>query len=660
MKYFCAQCQQKFNVTDISANLYAECHQEIINNLQRIRESVSDSQEALLSRIDSFSQFCNNERLFAKYLMLDRSQIQQRLINPVWNSTSLSGKLELTLQWLIDVYSSSGAAAADDADPDKEQGIALSSINASLRSRILYSKYMDFVFFPVKGSKNELVFDYITPHGGESNQSNSGSSFARVCPHCGKIVSRAVGRAQEIVIGLLGSPRAGKTSCVTAIASALYSNRYSRYGLTVEIFNNDNQWQRLKHEIDEYDAGYVVTKTPEGQTEVPSYSLLVRLGQEQKGLIERVFTFVDMPGEFWQKGNGITDDFYKQYAGIYENIDCTWFFLNKLAVHQSDLGEDHTKDELRKLMDANAQGTAELSSAPGDMRARIEEERRQKKRQNQIRLQRETADTSETIGGAIAANISANLNLLRGHLESHGHQMPPFSFIITKTEVLCEENNADEINNLGRYNLFPVENGQILQHNLAGRNEQEFKSVLGYSPEKRCFYIKEEEFFAKNKTLWEFVKNTNNGMHLALEGACPRRFYISMAAYGHLAKRRDKDPNDPTYEFEATPPTPYHEMYPLLWTLAITGALHIHHACIWHKPSLGDILFRTGGGTNESNYMNVPFDCATPAGSSKRNAKESEQDAHLLWKDISANMLLYNQKGLSRLYTVTKFNHPRR
>lgn len=640
MKYFCAECQQKHEITEIAADLYDVCIEEVRNNLLKVREY--GYTEEFLNRFFRISLFCSNPEVSRKQFLFSRKQIEERLLAPVKSGSSVSGTFELDFQWLLNAYRNSGVAALDTVTAtDEEPLLDLDEFPEGAKNCVIFSKEMDFVFSKVSGSLRDLVFSNIGPGRSGGEKAYKGVSFKRACPHCGKNVSQAVGKAPETVIALAGNPRAGKTSCITAIASALYSNRYREYGLSMVANEKDDQWKLLKKEIDRYNEGYIVEKTPVDLNDVPSYSYLLRIGNET----ERVLTFVDMPGEFWQGGEGLDVAFYQKYAGLYENIDCVWFFISKLAVHAYDLGEEDQQDE---------------EYLTTHEKANLEKQRE---------LREKTADSSETIGGASAEKINSILSGLSTYLKDHKDEedanrkfeMPPFAIILTKSEVVYDEENVNEVNLMSKYRLFPAKNGKILKTNISGYNNAEIQRALNYNADTGNHYINERRFHERSVLVREYLRRVNRPLCDVIEYNCPKHFYISMAAYGHPAAVPDDSSSGRQAEsIIPTQPTPFHEMYPLLWTLAVTEGVYVMHECSWFTPrGWWDVVTNSGNGTVSEGVVEALYHYAKPV-VLPRKPDEEELDQAQMWKDISANLLM-NGNGLDkREYTLTEFDHPRR
>ena len=603
MKYFCAACQKKHDIGEIAADLYEICADDIWENIGMIqnRADVSEETANLFNRL---RRFCRTESAMAsRYFTLKGNEIESHIKNAVSSGTTVRGNLQLTLGWLADAYTRSGVKQKHDQEEEVESADPKQILRTLLQEPV-YNKEFIFTFGEI-GKKKERILDHYTDADGNPFGDLGGTlkGYRRVCPYCGRLLSRAVGRAPEIVIALAGSPRAGKTSCMTAIASSLSNGKYAQYGLSMDTFNNDTQWENIKRDMELYEKGYQVVKTPQSISETPSFSLFVRLGN-----IKRVLTFVDMPGEFFQSGQGLTKEFFVKYAGLYLNIDCIWLFISKLKAYDFDLGDEYSQTEKQKQLSAAANESPEIYK-------------------------------NDTV-----ANFGANMTMLREQLASNGRKMPPTAVILTKTEV-----DVADSENLERFNLFPVENGRIAT-NVSSKNAAELRKVL--LPDNSNHYrLDEKMFFDAGAKVRQFFARYSPGLLTAIERNCPYRFYIASASYGHYAVRQNEEQGRIPYA-----PTPYHEMYPLLWTMATNGSLLIIHLCTWaEKGFLGGFKNKTEGAESMM-FQAGPYIYYTI----EDDGTEETRDKNQILKDIAANLLMENSTVNGVNYQQTDFYHKRK
>lgn len=602
---------------------------KILNEDLRLSISARNVDD-VINRFNKIVYFFNQDARFRRSLHFSKTQLLPRLVDKVCTEDAATGTLQLDFQWLLDAYSSSGAEAEDDNKASEDKLCPLSAFTPEQKRTVLFSMDMDFSFVTPAGTKAS-VCSQISPGRTDKKNRYTGISNKRVCPHCGKYVSTAVGMAPELVVALAGSPRSGKTSCITAIINGLKNDHYSGLGISMIIPSNDPRWKVMDSEITKFSKGLIVTKTPQEIEEVPSYSYLIQLGDNST----RVLTFVDMPGEFWNNGSdeddqnsalapkdstlevGLSEKFYEKYAGLYQNIDCIWLFISKLAVHQVDLSKDSMGNDAYK--------------------------------NNQDRLIKQTSDSSDTILGSSPAYIRPILRDLNKHLTSHSQGMPPVAVILTKSEVMLDEKNPMEAGMIQNYNLYPSDGERVLRNNIHAYNVMEMRNVVGRRQDDGSRYLLEKAFYDRNQLVRSYIHANHHSLLNAIEDNCPSRFYIAMAAYGHPAYKEED-------QHKATPPTPYHEVYPLLWTLSITRNYTIQHNCKYFTQNFMSKLLNLGNSSSVTaiHYTNFHYS-AKPI--EKKFASEEQKDYNAILASIRSNLLMNPDM---HTYTSTHLDHPKR
>lgn len=599
MKYFCAECKTKHDTSDIAADMWSICANEIICVITRIKENMqveqldplnaqipivkafndafhknsftvpgdnTDVQAVISTMHDELLRFLREPQLIGhKEMALPASKIRDRLVNSSLEGSVISGKYSLSLHKLLEIFGDYLELTAADNVGNSEVAKSCEKYMEIVPSDLLdykvYDKQLRFSLLPAEGGNNEQYLDRVMDTDDDprclgaleirnDRVRSDMVGFIRVCPHCGKRLSRAAGTAPEIVIALAGSPRAGKTSCMTAIASALYDGKYGS-DMKIPQTRFDPAWEALLKEIRLYQKGYAVTKTPIEQVSVPAYSLPINIMNRR-----RVLTFVDMPGEFWaDKEGAIDENFFRQYQGIYSNIDCIWFFISKFTVLRTELRQD-----------ANALETL------NETRAQLAEN---------------TADTSDLITAADYNNIEANFSQIRDGLRAMGKELPPVAVIVTKPDIAATEADRDDML-CTKYDFFPAPTLVNPQKNVnigvdvGAKNLERVQRVLVRN--RNDIVLNEIEFFKNSILAARYVLARNSNLFNAIQNACPRKTYMSIAAYGIPAKKidnsagaSDKQENFPLY----MQPNPYKEIFPLLWTLSICGCIKIRHWCKW-------------------------------------------------------------------------------
>jgi len=453
-------------------------------------------------------------------------------------------------------------------------------------------------------SRKNLQFHYVRSGDGvvldkvtdDSNGSFDRIGYERVCPHCGQRLSRAAGFAEELVIGLLGSPRAGKTSCLVALFSALHSGKYSKFTFGTDKLENDEKYNALVEETAWYDKGYKVKKTDTDASNIFNYSLVVNAGNAK-----RILTFIDIPGEFWQSGDtGINDSFYRLYAGIYENIDCIWFMISKAGLTYTALAQDSQQP----LLD-------------------------------------ETAEERDIIEGARPENFAFNLQQLGHHLAAHKKSFPPIAVIITKPEAALHV--AAEKNEVIRFSLVKFaeagENRMRLESSQA-----ELSRML--SRERNTLVVDDKELFSISHDVRAYLNFKSEQMLQALERNCGGMFFLSLSPYGAPAKDRPLDHKMIAKNAESTAaPTPYRELLPLVWSLAVTGAIKVRHTI---KRVPRDIFGNVKRNAMTETKESLAFDF--------RRENTRDKDIKAALESIRKNLM----GGGSGNYTKTQLDHRRR
>ena len=655
MHYFCASCKKKHPVGHIAADLRDIARQGVNEQIEKILNGLDYTDadyDAFRAIGNNLMKFVNTEEKCRGLFLFETRELRAAMgqSGHMSGDRILEGTISLNLAWLIDGYRAGGENSAFHADVREAGGDPAAETQDLEKLRLRFGGEVLFrqslrVFYEKVGE--ELVLDHIVDETGEpfyDDQSKRMLGYLRACPHCGRYVSRAVGHGEEIVVALMGSPRAGKTSCLTAVASALSSGRYARMGLQMTPFEHDQAWNALQEEMEWYDKGYRVEKTKTDQRSVPAYSMLVQYFDQR-----RVLTFVDMPGEFWQSGQGLTAEFFSQYADLFPNLDCIWFFTSKTAVYGIDLGEEDRRRE-----------------------------------EWQRRLQAETADDAKIIRESSAARLAANLGQLRAHMQAvNGRKIPPMAVILTKMEAKL---GGDDEKHREQFKLFPVNAG------IAGADQKETGTVLKHragSGGKGRRILDEREWFDRANKVRNFLCLVDPGLVSAVEQNAPFRSYISMAAYGHAAAPRPDQNGEDEEDFpleqsfqldaggtlqelsfdfeeepddiaEPTPPTPYRELFPLIWTLSIMGAVEVEHRCEWTWP---DILRNVH--TEEEYLVVPPVRYTWTERKPVKGEKQHQTDLRVASNDVQMNLMMVSAPGekaaveaVRRLKT-SKFEHRR-
>lgn len=540
MTYFCAKCQKRHPVQAISADMWGILRRETADhpqgqlkdaidvNLQQLinaydgseKEKLGDLKNDLMGFVGSSSPEIHAEggsgpdRLINAFFELSYRNYKQ-VMDIKSTDRNVVGTYRVFLGSLLDLYVRWEKAKVKDAD---------SVVPAFWKSMIISEVDLKLFF----SEKNVLYKVTGLDNTSFSDIDNVRHGFTHICPFCGRQLSGAAGAAEEIVVGLIGAPRAGKTACMVAMVNSLIERKCP--GIHATPMPYDKKWEQLSEEIDRYKKSKKVTKTPEDDKEVPAHSILIEINNDE-AKTERVLTFVDIAGEKWTD-DGLTDQLYKEYAGTYENVDCIWFLLSKATVRLStaaDVPEDVENDVYKK------------------------------------------ADESmEIIRKSSPAYWSRNLSVLKRHLQK---SLPPVAVIVSKPDLPI---SAIDDAAVARHCLIPNDPQEI-----AIQNSEDLASVLEVN-DRGLRGMRQDAMYIHASSVREYIREVCPAFQDAIEDNCVDRFYMAVSPYGHEAIKPE-EPGD-------KPPNPYHECYPLIWSLAINGGLKIYQNCRWIRKNFLNMI----------------------------------------------------------------------
>jgi len=592
MNFFCAKCQRRHDATAIAADMFTLCKEDMRTGIGDALENAGQKDKDLDISIrdeltDELTRFINtgsltpisNEHFVGKarfnvFFALNHADMK-RIPGARMQSQTMCVDYAVTLEKLFVLYRQYAPNKSETLIEDMKK-----HLNKDWMQDPVCTKRIK-AFFYENGVLEKITDEYNSPAFGGTEM----VGFTRICPHCGYELSRASGCGEEIVVALAGSPRAGKTSCMVAMASALTAG--ATPCLSMLPAQHDKKWEALQQEIRRYNKCLKITKTPSDQKEVPSLSLLLQLNDLRQ--TKRVLTIVDMPGEFWQSGNGLTADFFTQYSGLYENIDCIWFVISKISVllSQSEVPEDILDD-----------------------------------------IRRNASEDLVHIQGSNAANLHMNLSGLKSHLESQGKKMPAALVIVSKPDYFISE--------LDKKNTYEFE--LLPEQDVANANANELVHLL---PQGRTIGLREYEMWGHSDHVRSFIDKHNRSLLQAIESNCADRFYVTLSPYGRPAEEeRPGWENDPTYP----KPIPYHELYPLLWTLAVNNGILVSHRVTYVKRNFLKMVT-----ASHHEIESVPFNYRVkelrPKDESQLTKDEKERLAlrREIIKSLYSNLLMHSK-----------------
>ncbi len=362
------------------------------------------------------------------------------------------------------------------------------------------------------------------------------------CRNCGRFLPVDTGKAPELCILLQGNSRAGKTSVIVATlwwlnVVALIENSGIGYEPTREqdavsggVAAGLNEYHRwIRTELERFNNGHKVEKTPSQQNAPGSVSVLVTIGEQPL-----VLTFVDMPGELFEGSSRDDGKLLDQYTHIYRNADAIWTCLQYEVLVDKDWSAERAK-----IMDDT-----------GLERKNLELDRALY-----------TAQLKELIRflspGQSVPEQGANRNYRRSLKDK------PHAVILTKTDSL-----AGRLPQLERSYIFK-EDTEVDENNL-----QEGMAISQPDENgKRYPMLKEEEFYKISSGVYRFCKQNVGmdalGMLRVLERMTDNTCFCANSAYGHPALKKG--------DTNVKAPHPYHVQLPLLWTLAVCDKLQIYY-----------------------------------------------------------------------------------
>ncbi|MBR5094316.1 MAG: hypothetical protein IK095_04405 [Oscillospiraceae bacterium] len=552
MEFFCPVCKNKHPVTDIAADLSAIAREEIVDRIGEIADRMGTGQVAASDTIGSVhNELCRyfyDKRRSGRLFLFTPAQIRSAMGESLSMPSELEaqGVLQLTLSQAVQGFSGGGRdsafemAVSDMSEQEREafrQG--LDRLLQEHGNDPVFSKKIRVLF---ERAGEDLVLDHIEDENGDPFSDPDGKmlGYLRACPHCGSPLGWAVGRGEEIVIALFGGPRSGKSSVLFSMIEALRSGRYADLGLRLRYFRGDDAMKEVERELASFTRGFVLNKTPvETRSNGGTLSLQVLAGEES-----RVLTFIDLPGEIWTSSGGALPELFVRTADILTHIDCIWLTVDKVAAYGLD------------------QGAADGA----------------------------TDDRTAFFRGNGGIELCIILAELKGRLIARGRKIPPVALIVSKADLILDEADRSSSN---KYGLFPE------GRDVCAEDQRETRSLFlrrGDRPDGGSLALDEKPWSdMAGKVRRSLLERDASNGHLlgAVERNCPYRTYISLSAFGHPVARRTEPWTEPDFgprEFEArqepVPPTPYHVLFPLVWTLAIHGAMPIRHRCTWRWRSL--------------------------------------------------------------------------
>jgi len=393
-------------------------------------------------------------------------------------------------------------------DLDRAKAI-LDTLEAKYRSSQI--PVMEPVYIPEARAKRE------PDPNGKLVWYNAGR-LQKVCGVCRHPLYAHAGLYPEIVIGLLGSERVGKSTVIAATihagqsASRLWKGKSDNWYLNFPVEGDDALWDSvMENLLVQYEKGRAVEKT---RLDIDSHQYCVSLTMTVPGNRSKVaVTFVDLPGEYL---NGRIDLLRAKCMGLFNNVDVYWLcldivqlqsnnnldFMNKhgynIETKESDTGKPKTREQIEKECDHHI-----------------------------IHPNR--------FGGLQA--IKDGLNNFKGRA----------AIILTKSD------DFPDAPLLFNPNLPPVKSDA---------------PIYDVSGEEGGLGLLENKFVRESSKVLKAAYEDYPAWPEILEDVFPEHAFFSMSAYGFTPVPRESSET-------RMPVKPYRTRWPMLWTLAILGYLDV-------------------------------------------------------------------------------------
>lgn len=213
MEFFCPKCQKKHSVTAITADLLSVCKEGIQTGLNDMVKSGKLEAKAVI-QLNNLSKVISGitDRTFLAY---KREDLRAMLNDVVPEANGFSGEFILTIGNL--------RQRLEERMPNAARPIAWEDLDDFMNVAAV-RKEMTFQY--AMNNEGEYVFTSCQENGDYFPDGPQGKmllGYRRICSECGAVLHQCTGLAPELVVVLAGSPRAGKTSCITAVVNSCTS-----------------------------------------------------------------------------------------------------------------------------------------------------------------------------------------------------------------------------------------------------------------------------------------------------------------------------------------------------------------------------------------------------------------------------------------------------
>ncbi|MDO5337015.1 MAG: hypothetical protein Q4E89_06090 [Eubacteriales bacterium] len=188
----------------------------------------------------------------------------------------------------------------------------------------------------------------ITYQQNKNGQEEKETITAKICTGfmCGHTFYRNVGKYKEIVIGMMGSARVGKTAYLAALI-----NQITSADSLIQVSDRSDEGYKDFEEniVRPYRSMKKIRKTEESAEIIPLFSIVLKINEQPFA-----FIFVDMPGEVWDRDK--KDNFIINQRRILQYVDLMWLCIapeqtERVRWISDDGGEDAIETDMVKVME---------------------------------------------------------------------------------------------------------------------------------------------------------------------------------------------------------------------------------------------------------------------------------------------------------------------
>lgn len=166
------------------------------------------------------------------------------------------------------------------------------------------------------------------------------NAYKRICPECATCISPYFGLYPQKIISFVGTPSSGKSTVIVSAYHKLINGRESLKGVTVEFDPRSPYYSFYQENNQKINEKLSVKKTAKG--EFPSLSVLLCSDNGKK----YVYTFVDVPGEYFVSPDEKKFDMYKLKIIGQSDVIYTVF------AGEQFLGDDNLSEERAVMAEA--------------------------------------------------------------------------------------------------------------------------------------------------------------------------------------------------------------------------------------------------------------------------------------------------------------------